>query len=76
MSDFKITSRMFSPRNILYGIELLNCYCRLPDHVSLDEGALLEPLAVSVYSCQRGNVSLGSTVLICGAGNNKYYFGE
>jgi len=57
-------------------IQLLNWCCRLPDHVSLDEGALLEPLAVSVYSCQRGTVSLGSTVLICGAGNNNYYFGE
>jgi hypothetical protein len=44
-------------------------HCRLPDHVSLDEGAMLEPLAVAVYSCKRGNVGPGSRVLICGAGN-------
>ncbi|KAK3093228.1 hypothetical protein FSP39_012974 [Pinctada imbricata] len=41
---------------------------KLPDHVSLDEGALVEPLAVAVYSCRRGNVALGTSMLICGAG--------
>lgn len=41
---------------------------RLPDHVSLEEGALLEPLSVGVHACRRANVCLGSTVLICGAG--------
>lgn len=43
------------------------CY-KLPDHVSLEEGALLEPLAVGVHACRRGGVGLGSTVLITGAG--------
>lgn len=41
---------------------------KLPEHVSLDEGAMLEPLAVAVYSCKRGKVRPGSKVLICGAG--------
>lgn len=41
---------------------------KLPDHVTMEEGALLEPLAVGVHSCRRGNVSLGSSVLILGAG--------
>ncbi|KAF0297968.1 Sorbitol dehydrogenase [Amphibalanus amphitrite] len=43
------------------------CY-KLPDHVSLEEGALLEPLTVAVYGCQRAGVGLGSRVLVCGAG--------
>ncbi|XP_069695339.1 sorbitol dehydrogenase-like [Periplaneta americana] len=43
------------------------CY-KLPDHVSLEEGALLEPLSVGVHACRRGGVELGSTVLITGAG--------
>jgi L-iditol 2-dehydrogenase len=43
------------------------CY-KLPDHVSFDEGALLEPLSVGVHACNRAGVSLGSKVLICGAG--------
>lgn len=42
--------------------------CRLPDHVSMEEGALLEPLSVGVHACRRAGVSLGCTVLIAGAG--------
>ncbi|XP_050403690.1 sorbitol dehydrogenase [Patella vulgata] len=43
------------------------CY-KLPDHVSTEEGALLEPLSVSVHACTRAGVTLGSRVLVCGAG--------
>jgi len=43
------------------------CY-KLPEHVSLEEGALLEPLSVGVHACRRAGVTLGSVVLICGAG--------
>ena len=41
---------------------------RLPDHVSLEEGALLEPLSVGVHACHRVGVRLGSRVLVLGAG--------
>jgi L-iditol 2-dehydrogenase len=40
----------------------------LPDHVSFDEGAFLEPLSVAVFACQRGQITLGDKVLVCGAG--------
>jgi len=43
------------------------CY-KLPDHVTFEEGALLEPLSVAVHACRRAGVSIGHTVLICGAG--------
>lgn len=43
------------------------CY-KLPDHVTMEEGALLEPLSVGVHACRRANVGLGSEVLILGAG--------
>ena len=43
------------------------CY-RLPDHVSLDDGATLEPLSVGVHACRRGGVTSGSRVLVMGAG--------
>ncbi|KAK2167480.1 hypothetical protein LSH36_27g06046 [Paralvinella palmiformis] len=43
------------------------CY-KLPDHMSLDEGALLEPLAVGVHACTRGGITIGDKVLVCGAG--------
>lgn len=41
---------------------------KLPDHVTLEEGALLEPLSVAVHACQRGKLSFGQKVLVCGAG--------
>ncbi|OWF40805.1 sorbitol dehydrogenase-like [Mizuhopecten yessoensis] len=41
---------------------------KLPDHVSCEEGAMLEPLSVSVHACNRGGVKLGSKVLILGSG--------
>ena len=41
---------------------------RLPDHVSFEEGALLEPLSVGVHACRRAGVTLGSRVLVSGCG--------
>lgn len=42
--------------------------CRLPEHVTLDEGALLEPLSVGVHGCKRADVGVDSIVLVLGAG--------
>lgn len=41
---------------------------KLPSHVTMEEGALLEPLSVGVHACRRAGISLGSEVLILGAG--------
>lgn len=43
------------------------CY-RLPEQVSFEEGAMLEPLSVGLHACARGGVGVGSRVLITGAG--------
>ncbi|KAI1728300.1 alcohol dehydrogenase groES-like domain-containing protein [Ditylenchus destructor] len=44
-------------------------YCfKLPDHVSFEDGSLLEPLNVAVHSCKRGHVTIGQNILICGCG--------
>ncbi|WP_404385750.1 NAD(P)-dependent alcohol dehydrogenase [Knoellia locipacati] len=40
----------------------------LPDSVSLDEGAMLEPLSVGIWACRRAGVSPGVRVLVTGAG--------
>jgi L-iditol 2-dehydrogenase len=40
----------------------------IPDTVSDDAAALLEPLSVGVWACRRGEVSAGSRVLVTGAG--------
>lgn len=41
---------------------------KLPDRISLDEGALMEPLSVGVYAVHRSGLKAGQTVLIIGAG--------
>lgn len=43
------------------------CY-KLPRGMSPEEGALLEPLSVAVYACQKAAISVGQSVLICGSG--------
>ncbi|KAL4236257.1 hypothetical protein ACF0H5_004644 [Mactra antiquata] len=43
------------------------CY-KLPDSVSLEEGALMEPLSVTIHAARRAGITLGSRVLICGSG--------
>lgn len=40
----------------------------LPDSISFEEGALLEPLAVALAGLERANISLGKPTLIAGAG--------
>lgn len=45
-----------------------DCCFKLPPHVTMEEGALLEPLAVGVHCCRIADIQLGSNVLILGAG--------
>ena len=40
----------------------------LPDSVSFDEGAMLEPLSVGIWACRRAAVGPGVRVLVTGAG--------
>ena len=41
---------------------------KVPDALTDEEAALVEPTAVVVYACDRGGVRPGSTVLVTGAG--------
>ncbi|KAG6721112.1 hypothetical protein I3842_03G096600 [Carya illinoinensis] len=41
---------------------------KLPDNVSLEEGAMCEPLSVGIHACRRANISPETSVLIMGAG--------
>ena len=40
----------------------------LPDALSFEEGALIEPFSVALHAVQKGNIQLGQTVAIFGAG--------
>jgi len=41
---------------------------KIPDHMSYEEGALVEPLAIGINAANTGGVGLGNSVLIFGAG--------
>uniref|UniRef100_UPI00398E9DA5 sorbitol dehydrogenase-like n=1 Tax=Pristiophorus japonicus TaxID=55135 RepID=UPI00398E9DA5 len=43
------------------------CY-KLPESVSFEEGAMIEPLSVAIHACRRGGVTIGNKVFILGAG--------
>ena len=45
-----------------------NLTFKLPDNVSFEEGALVEPLAIGVHSVKKARVSPGDTALVLGAG--------
>ncbi len=45
-----------------------NMCFKLPDNITTKEGALVEPLAVGMHSANQGDVKLGSSVVILGAG--------
>ena len=40
----------------------------VPESVSLDAAALIEPVSVAIHACRRGAVSAGQSLLIAGAG--------
>jgi threonine dehydrogenase-like Zn-dependent dehydrogenase len=41
----------------------------LPESISLEEGALIEPLAVGIYSVQESGIRLGESAAVYGAGS-------
>ena len=41
---------------------------RMPDALSYEEGALLEPLSVALAGIDRADLRLGDPIVICGAG--------
>jgi L-iditol 2-dehydrogenase len=41
---------------------------KLPDSMTYEEGAMLEPLSVGIHACRRGHVEPGKSVLIVGTG--------
>lgn len=45
-----------------------NLCFKLPENVSLEEGAMCEPLSVGIHACRRANISPDTKVLILGAG--------
>jgi (R,R)-butanediol dehydrogenase/meso-butanediol dehydrogenase/diacetyl reductase len=51
-------------------LAIVNDYnaAKVPDSISDEEAAMIEPTAVALYAVDRGGVQAGSTVLVAGAG--------
>jgi (R,R)-butanediol dehydrogenase/meso-butanediol dehydrogenase/diacetyl reductase len=51
-------------------LAVINDYnaAKVPDSISDEEAAMIEPTAVALYAVDRGGVQAGSTVLVAGAG--------
>ena len=51
-----------------YMVRNATAFCPMPDELSWDEGALVEPFAVSIHGVRRGYLSAGETVAVLGSG--------
>lgn len=46
-----------------------NCVYRLPENISFSEGALIEPLAISLHALKLSNMVEGKNIAVIGSGN-------
>ena len=51
-----------------YAVHNVKCIFRLPDEVSFDEGAVVDPASIALHVARRGNIKAGDTVVVTGAG--------
>ncbi|KAI1722366.1 alcohol dehydrogenase groES-like domain-containing protein [Ditylenchus destructor] len=50
-------------------VTIPQAFChKLPESVTMEEGALLEPLSCAFHGCRRAGLKQGQKVLICGSG--------
>ena len=51
-----------------YVVHGVKCIFRLPDSISFDEGAVIDPASIALHVARRGNIKPGDTVVVIGAG--------
>lgn len=51
-----------------YAVHNVKCVFRLPDSVSFDEGAVVDPASIALHVARRGGIQAGDTVAVTGAG--------
>ena len=51
-----------------YVVHGVKCVFRLPDGITFDEGAVIDPASIALHVANRGGVAPGDTVAITGAG--------
>lgn len=51
-----------------YAVHNVKCIFKLPDDVSYDVGAVIDPASIALHVARRGNIKAGDTVAVTGAG--------
>ena len=51
-----------------YAVHNVKCIFRLPETVSYDLGAVIDPASIALHVARRGNIEPGDTVVVTGAG--------
>ncbi len=51
-----------------YVVHGVKCIFRLPDRLTFDQGAVIDPASIALHVANRGNIAPGDTVAITGAG--------
>jgi len=54
--------------NATYAVHNVKCIFALPDSVSYDEGAVVDPASIALHVARRGNIQPGDTIAVTGAG--------
>ncbi|XP_022129873.2 sorbitol dehydrogenase [Pieris rapae] len=58
-----------SPGNLCTYYKHVADFChKIPDNLSMEEGAAVQPLAIAIHACNRAGIKLGTNVVILGAG--------
>ena len=52
-----------------YAVHNVKCIFKLPDSISFDEGAVVDPASIALHVARRGNIQPGDTVVVTGAGS-------
>lgn len=74
IQPFGVTSMFSNSMMAILAKQLINFSFRLPDHISFDAAALLEPLSVAIHSVNRAAPTPGSTAVVIGVSHcfNEY----
>lgn len=62
-------SSVTGPGNLCRYYKHVADFChKIPENLSMEEGAAVQPLAIAIHACNRAGIRLGSTLVIMGAG--------
>ncbi|XP_075979911.1 sorbitol dehydrogenase-like [Anticarsia gemmatalis] len=62
-------STVGAPGNLCRYYKHVADFChKMPDNITMEEGAAVQPLAIAMHACSRAGIKLGTTLVILGAG--------